>query len=524
MQVTETLSQGLKREFQVVLPASELEERLTSELSSLKDRVRINGFRPGKVPVAHLRRLYGRSVMAEMVQTLVGEAERKIVDENALKPAGQPRYEFPEDKEEMEKALDAKADLSFKVALEILPQFELADMSDITVRKPVTEVTDKEVDETLQRMAAQNRSFDSAEGRVAESGDRVMVDFVGTMDGEAFEGGTAQDISVDLGSDTFIPGFEDQLVGVKAGDEKTVTVTFPANYGAAHLAGKEASFAVTVKDVQAPAEAKIDDDLAKQFGMESLDAMKDAIREAVKRDLDAQSRRKVKKALLDALDEKYDFELPPSLVEQEFNAVWSQVMSDLQNNSKTFEDDGTTEEEAKAEYHKIAERRVRLGLVLAQIGEKGEIQVTDDEVTQGLVERVRQFPGQEKQVWEFYQKNPQALAEIRAPIFEEKVVDHILNEVTVEEEKVDRDTLFADEEEEGTAASEEKPKAKGASKSKAKSADKSADKSEDKSEGEVEPKAASKAKSKSEPKTESGEGEEAAPAKKPRAKARKAED
>lgn len=502
MQVTETLSQGLKREFQVVLPASELEERLTSELSSLKDRVRINGFRPGKVPVAHLRRLYGRSVMAEMVQTLVGEAERKIVDENALKPAGQPRYEFPEDKDEMEKALDAKADLTFKVALEVLPQFELADMSDITVRKPVTEVTDKEVDETLQRMAAQNRSFDSAEGRAAESGDRVIVDFVGTMDGEAFEGGTAQDISVDLGSNTFIPGFEDQLVGVKAGEEKTLTVTFPENYGAAHLAGKEASFAVTVKDVQAPAEAKIDDDLAKQFGMESLDAMKDAIREAVKRDLDAQSRRKVKKALLDALDEKYDFELPPSLVEQEFGAVWSQVMADLQSNSKTFEDDGTTEEEAKAEYRKIAERRVRLGLVLAQIGEKGEIQVTDDEVTQGLVERVRQFPGQEKQVWEFYQKNPQALAEIRAPIFEEKVVDHILNEVKVEEEKVDRDTLFAEEEEEDAAASEEKPKAKA----------KSGTKSE------------AKSGAKSKAKAEAADGEEAAPAKKPRAKAKKAED
>ena len=437
MQVTETLSQGLKREFQVVLPASELEERLTSELSSLKDRVRINGFRPGKVPVAHLRRLYGRSVMAEMVQTLVGEAERKIVDENALKPAGQPRYEFPEDKEEMEKALDAKADLSFKVALEILPQFELADMSDITVRKPVTEVTDKEVDETLQRMAAQNRSFDSAEGRVAESGDRVMVDFVGTMDGEAFEGGTAQDISVDLGSNTFIPGFEDQLVGVKAGDEKTVTVTFPANYGAAHLAGKEASFAVTVKDVQAPAEAKIDDDLAKQFGMESLDAMKDAIREAVKRDLDAQSRRKVKKALLDALDEKYDFELPPSLVEQEFNAVWSQVMSDLQNNSKTFEDDGTTEEEAKAEYHKIAERRVRLGLVLAQIGEKGEIQVTDDEVTQGLVERVRQFPGQEKQVWDSIRRTLRLWPESAPRSRWKKVIDLSSTKVDGGEEKVD---------------------------------------------------------------------------------------
>ena len=477
MQVTETLSEGLKREFQVVLPASELEERLSSELATLKDRVQIKGFRPGKVPVAHLRRLYGRSVMAEVVQNAAGEAERKIVGDHNLKLANQPRFEFPEDKEEMEKALDAKTDLSFKVAVEILPQFELADMSGITVRKPVAEVTDKEIDETLQRMAGQNRSFESEEGRVAQSGDRVVVDFVGTMDGEAFEGGTAQDITVDLGSNTFIPGFEDQLAGVKAGDEKTVEVTFPENYGAEHLAGKPASFAVTVKDVQKPGETKIDDELAKQFGMESLDALKTAISEAVKRDFDTQSRRKVKKSLLDALDEKYDFDLPPSLVEQEFGAVWSQVMADLQNNSKTFESEGTTEDEAKAEYRKIAERRVRLGLVLAQIGEKAEVQVTDDEVTQGLVERVRQFPGQEKQVWEFYQKNPQALAEIRAPIFQEKVVDHILGQVKVEEETVSREALFAEDEAEADAAeSEEKAKpkakasAKGASKAKAEDA------------------------------------------------------
>lgn len=474
MQVTETLSEGLKREFQVVLPASELEERLSSELATLKDRVQIKGFRPGKVPVAHLRRLYGRSVMAEMVQNLVGEAERKIVADHDLKLANQPRFEFPEDKEEMEKALDAKSDLSFKVALEVLPKFDLADISDITVRKPVAEVGDKEIDETLERMAGQNRSFESEEGRVAQSGDRVVVDFVGTMDGEAFEGGTAQDITVDLGSNTFIPGFEDQLAGVKAGDEKTVEVTFPENYGAAHLAGKAASFAVTVKDVQKPGETKIDDELAKQFGMDSLDALKSAISEAVKRDFDAQARRKVKKSLLDALDEKYDFELPPSLVEQEFSAVWSQVMADLQNNNKTFEDEGSTEDEAKAEYRKIAERRVRLGLVLAQIGEKAEVQVTDDEVTQGLVERVRQFPGQEKQVWEFYQKNPQALAEIRAPIFEEKVVDHILGQVKVEEETVSRDALFAEDEGEAPETDEKaeaKAKPKGKSKAKAKSAE-----------------------------------------------------
>lgn len=452
MQVTETLSDGLKREFQVVLPASELEKRLGDELATLKDRVKINGFRPGKVPVAHLRRLYGRSVMAEVVQNAVAEAERKIVDENALKLANQPRYEFPEDKDEMEKALDAKTDLAFKVALEVLPAFELADLSDVAVTKPVAEVSDAEVQEGLDRMAAQTKPFEpKGEGAAADEGDRVVVDFVGSIGGEEFEGGKGEGVTVEIGSGTFIPGFEEQLKGAKAGEDRTVVVTFPEAYPAQHLAGKEASFAVTVKEIQAPGAVTLDDEFAKTYGMESLDALKDALRGAIQKDFDAQARRKVKKELLDRLDEKYDFDLPPTLVDQEFQSVWQQVMADMQRSGKSFADEGTTEEEAKAEYRKIAERRVRLGLVLAQIGEKNEIKVSDDEVTQGLIERARQYPGQERQVWEFYQKNPQALAEIRAPLFEEKVVDHILSEVKVDEKTVSREELFAEDEEESAS-------------------------------------------------------------------------
>jgi trigger factor len=444
MQVTETLSQGLKREFKVVLPATELEQRLTSELSTLKDRVRINGFRPGKVPVAHLRRVYGRSVMADVVQNAVNEANRKIVEDNSLKLAHEPQVQFPESQDEVEKALDAKADLAFTVALEVLPTFEVADVSDVAVRRPVAAVSDTEINEALERMARQNVAFGPKDGAAA-AGDRVTVDFVGRIDGAEFEGGKAEDIRVEIGSNSFIPGFEDQLVGVKAGDTKLVRVTFPANYLAEHLAGKEAEFDVTVKAVEAPGELKIDDELAKGFGMETLDALKDAIRGATQRDFDAQSRRKVKKELLDALDGKYSFELPPSLVEQEFAAVWSQVEAEMKNNGKTFADENTTEEEARADYRRIAERRVRLGLVLAQIGEKADIKVSDEEVTQALVERVRQYPGQEKQVWEFYRKNPQALAELRAPLFEEKVVDHILSQVKVAEETVSREDLFRDD-------------------------------------------------------------------------------
>jgi trigger factor len=453
MQVTETLSQGLKREFKVVLPATELEERLASELATLKDRVRINGFRPGKVPVQHLRRLYGRSVMADVVQNAVNEANRKIVDENKLKLALDPQIQFPENKDEVERAMEAKADLAFTVALEVLPSFELADLSDVSVRKLTAGVSDAEVQEALERMAKQNSAFAAkGEGAEAAAGDRLVIDFVGKIDGEPFEGGTGDGVQLELGSGSFIPGFEDQLVGAKAGDAREVRVAFPADYQAQQLAGKDAVFDVTVKEVQAPGEVTIDDALAKGFGMESLDKLKDAVRTAIQRDFEAQSRRRVKRELLDALDAKYGFELPPSLVDQEFNGVWQQVEADMKRANRSFADENTTEEVARAEYRRIAERRVRLGLVLAQIGEATDIKVTDDEVTQALVERVRQFPGQEKQVWEFYRKNPQAMAEIRAPIFEEKVVDHILSQVKVSEEPVSKEALFKDEEDADKAA------------------------------------------------------------------------
>jgi trigger factor len=463
MQVTETLSQGLKREFRVVFPATELEQRLTSELDTLKNKVQIKGFRPGKVPASHLRRVYGRSVMADVVQNAVNEANNKIVEDNSLKLAFQPQVKFSEDQAEIEKAMEAKGDFAFTVELEVLPVFELADVSAVEVKKPVATVSDNEVNESLERMAKQKATFETKDG-VAENGDRVVVDFIGKMDGEEFQGGTASDIRVELGSNTFIPGFEDQLVGVKAGDKKVINVTFPENYMAAHLAGKAAEFDVTVKEIEAPGELKIDDELAKGFGMESLDKLKEAIRDAVQRDFDGQSRRKVKKDLLDALDSKYSFELPPSLVEQEFAAIWSQVETEMKSSGKTFADEDTTEEDSKAEYRKIAERRVRLGLVLAQIGEKADIKVSDDEVTKALVERVRQYPGQEKQVWEFYQKNPQALAEIRAPLFEEKVVDQLLSQVKVVESPVSRDELFADDESDEGESTGKSAKTKGGNK------------------------------------------------------------
>lgn len=458
MNVTETLSQGLKREFQVVLNATDLKTRLDDGLQGLQGKAKINGFRPGKVPVEHLRRLYGRSVMADVVQNAVNEANQKIVADHGLKLAFEPQIKFPENKDEIEAAMEAKGDLAFTVALEVLPKIELADISDVALSKPVAEVPDSDVDAALERMAGQNRSFsDKGDGATAVSGDRLMISFVGTLEGKPFDGGTGEGIPLDLGAGQFIPGFEQQLEGVKAGETRTVKVTFPENYTATQLAGKPAEFEVTVTEVQAPEPVKIDDELATSFGMESLDALKSAIREQIGRDFAAQSRRKLKKSLLDALDGKYTFDLPPTLVEQEFASVWSHVEADMKDAKKSFEDEGTTEDAARADYRKIAERRVRLGLVLAEIGEQAKVQISDDEVTQALVERARQFPGQEKQVWEFYRKNPQALAEIRAPIFEEKVVDHLLLQVKIEDQPVSREALYADDDAEVTA-SEEKPK------------------------------------------------------------------
>jgi len=454
MQLTQTHAEGLKRQFQVTVAAAELETRLNSEIEQLKTKVRINGFRPGKVPSTHIKRLYGKQVMADVVQNAVTEANRRIVEENALKLAMEPQIDFPEDKELVDRMFDGKADLSFGILVEILPKIEVKDHSDIEVTRQVVEIDDSEVDAALQRMGSQNRAFTDKGKKKAETGDRVTVDFLGTLDGVAFDGGTSQDVDLVLGSGSFIPGFEEQLVGVKAGDEKTVTVTFPEGYQAAHLAGKPAEFAVTVKAVAAPGEIVIDDELAKKFGMDTLDALKDAIRKSLSEELSEVARAKTKRELLDALDSRYTFDLPPSLVEQEFNTVWSQVKQDMEVRKTTFEAEGSSEEASRADYRRIAERRVRLGLVLAEIGNEAKVQVSDDEVTQALIARARQFPGREKQVWEFYQKNPQALAELRAPIFEDKVIDSILAGVKLTERKVTREELMKDDEDEAA-----KPKA-----------------------------------------------------------------
>ena len=452
MEVTETLSDGLKREFQVQVPAADLEARVAVRLDELKDRVQLRGFRPGKVPVTHLKKIYGKAVMAETVEAVIRELNAKIVSDRGLKLAMEPKVTIPNEATEVEKIIGGQADLAYTLALEILPKIELADFKGIKLERLVAEVSDAQIGEALDKIAEQNRPFAAkGEGAKVEKGDRVVVDFTGRIDGKPFEGGTGGDIGVNVGSGTFIPGFEDQLIGMGAGRTRLVKVTFPANYMNTQLAVKEAEFDVTAKSVEAPDTVTIDDAFAKSLGLDTLDKLKEAVKARLQQEHAGLSRQKLKRHLLDKLDEMHKFALPPTLAEDEFKNVWNAVEGDLKAQGRTFADEGTTEEKARDEYRAIAERRVRLGLVLAEIGEKNSITVTEDEIKRAIVERARQVPGRERG-WEYYQKNPGAVAAIRAPIFEEKVVDFLVELASVTEKQVSREDLVKDDEDEKSAA------------------------------------------------------------------------
>lgn len=451
MQVTETLSDGLKRAYKVVLPMADLAKRLEGELESMKDKVKINGFRPGKVPMEHMRKMYGKQVMGDVLQNAVNEANRKIVEENSLRLANEPQIEIDGGDEGVKKAIEVAGDLAFTVKLEVLPKFDIGSFEDIALERPVVAVPDEDVEKALDRMASQSRPFNAKEGASA-SGDKLTIDFVGKIDGVEFDGGKGEGIDLVLGSGQFIPGFEEQLTGASAGDARVVNVSFPENYQAANLAGKAASFDVTVQGVAAPGDLVIDDEFAKGYGMESLDKLKDAVRSTMQRELDSVSRAKLKRSLLDVLDKRYSFELPQTLVEQEFTSIWERVQQEQQQSGKTFADENTTEEAARAEYRRIAERRVRLGLLMAEVGEQEKVSVSDDELSAAIVEQARQYPGQEKAVWDFYQKNQQAVAQIRAPLYEEKVVDVIVGKAKITDKTVSKEELMKDDEDEASKA------------------------------------------------------------------------
>jgi len=453
MQVKETVADGLKHEFQISVSAADLDAKADARLVELKDKVRLNGFRPGKVPVSHLKKVYGRSVMAEAIDQTIRDTNTQIFTERGFRLATQPKITMPTEQRAVDDILAGKSDLTYTVAIEVVPSIQLADFKSFAVEKPVAEVTDAEIGDAIKRIAEQNRAFAAkAEGAKAGAGDRVTVSFKGTIEGTPFEGGSGEGVPVTIGSNTFIPGFEEQLIGIAAGETRTLKVSFPKNYGNANLAGRPAEFETTASLIEAAQEIVIDDEFAKTLGLESLDKLKEAARERLAAEFAGATRQRVKRTLLDRLDETHRFEAPPSLVEEEFKLMWDSIKSEMESGGKTFADEGTTEEAAKEEYRKIADRRVRLGLVLSEIGEKNKISVTDDEVSRAVIERARQMPGREKEVWEFYRNNPNALAQLRAPIYEDKVVDFILELATVTEKKVSREELYKDDESEKSAA------------------------------------------------------------------------
>jgi len=440
MQVTETLSAGLKREYKVVVGQAELDKELNAKLADMSKRANIKGFRPGKVPVAHLRRVYGKSAMAEVLQDAVDSRSKKLLEDKNLKPAYQPEVKLPTDEAEIAAVMDGKSDLSFTMALEVIPDFEIKDHSSLVLTRHVVEVAEDQIDETLKRIASQSKTFEEKQG-AAEKGDRTTINFVGTIDGTAFDGGTANDVALEIGSGQFIPGFEDQLIGAKAGDDVTVKVSFPADYGVAELAGKAAEFATKVTKVEGATEAQIDEDFAKKMGFEDLAKLRDTVKQSLGGELAQMSAMKLKRDVLDALDKEYVFDLPERLVEAEFNGIWNALQGEMTRAGKSFADEGTTEDDARKEYRAIAERRVRLGLVLGRMGDKAGVVVSEQELQNALMNRMRQFPGQEKMVVDYYRRNPGAMMELRGPIFEQKVVDGLVAAAKVDEKTVTKDEL-----------------------------------------------------------------------------------
>jgi len=442
MHVTETSSSGLKRELKVVVAQNELSERFTSRLDEVKNQVQLKGFRKGKVPVAHVKKLYGRSVMAEVVQQAVEETSRKAVQDRNERPAHQPNIDFTEDKEEIERVLSGQGDLAFTMKFEILPSITVTDLTALKLEREVADVADEAVDKAIADLVERSVKHEAEAGRAAGKGDRLTIDFVGRIDAVEFEGGKGEDVQLVVGEGQFIPGFVEGLEGAKAGEERLVKVKFPDDYPGKEVAGKDAEFAVNVKEVAKPVRPEVNDEFAKTLGAQSLDNLKELVRSRIAGEYASVARMKVKRQALDALDTAHDFALPETLVAGEFEGIWKQFTRSLESDGKTIADAGKPEEELRADYRKIAERRVRLGLVIGEIGDKQKLQVSQDELKRALIEQARRYPGQERFVYEYYEKNPAALVELRAPIFEDKVIDHILELAKPAEKKVSAEDLL----------------------------------------------------------------------------------
>ncbi|MGZ5851645.1 MAG: trigger factor [Hyphomicrobium sp.] len=442
MQVTEANTEGLKRTLKVVVGADELGRRFSERLDEIKDRVQLKGFRKGKVPVPHLKKMYGRSLMAEVLEQTVKETSSKAIADRNERAVMQPSYTLPEDEKEIEQVLEGKADLAYSMTFEVLPSFDLVDPKTLKLERLRADVEPDAIDKAVEQLVERSITFTPEEGRAAASGDRITMDFVGRIDGEAFEGGSGEGTQLVLGQANFIPGFEEGLIGVKAGEERDINATFPDDYTVEALKGKAAIFAVKIKEVAAPVRPAVDDTFAKTLGAEDVTNLRKLVSEQIGREYDNVARMKLKRQMLAQLEKAHTFELPPSLVDSEFESIWRQLTETMRQSGKSFPDENKTEEEARAEYRRIAERRVRLGLIIGEIAEKNDIKITQDELRRVLIEQARRFPGQEKAVYEYYEKMPGALAELRAPIIEDKVVDFVIEKAKPTEKTVSKDVLF----------------------------------------------------------------------------------
>jgi trigger factor len=437
MQVTETNADGLTREFKVVIPAKTFQERIETRLRDRQRSMRLPGFRPGKVPMALVDKHWRQAVMGEELERTIGDSSAQIVTDRGLRPAGQPKIEITTFKD--------GSDLEYKMAIELMPEIEPIDFAKLELTRTVVEVPESEIDQALTRLAnEQSKSEPVSEARPAVRDDVLVIDFLGRVDDKEFSGGKAEGHHVRLGAGQLIPGFEDQLIGAQVGDKREVKVTFPAEYPRAELAGKDAVFDVEVKELQKLIPAAIDDELAKGVGLENLDALRQKVREQLQAEYGIASRARIKRQLLDKLSAGHDFTLPPSMIDAEFDQIWGQIEADRKAGNIDPEDKDKTDDQLRQEYRTIAARRVKLGLLLSEVGRRGNVEVKQDEIGRAAMNEARRYPGQERKVFDFYQNNAQALAQLRAPLYEDKVVDYIVDAAKVTERKVSPEQ-FAEE-------------------------------------------------------------------------------
>ncbi len=444
MQVVEKSNEGLSRVLAVTIPVAELNQKLDAKLKEVAPQMKLKGFRPGKVPTSHVKKTFGRDLMGEIINDALNSSSQKALDEAKVRPAAPAEMKLISD---MDKVIAGQDDLAYEMSLEVMPDFTPIDVKTLKLKRPTYEASDADLDEALTELAGQAKSYEDKKGKTvkAADGDEVTIDFLGKLDGEPFEGGAAEDAQLVIGSNRFIPGFEEQLKGAKVGEEKVLNVTFPEDYQAKHLAGKAVTFDVTVKGIKAEVAAKVDEDFAKRIGLESLDKLKELLRDNLNQQYKGAARFKLKRALLDELDKAHDFPLPPKMVDAEFDGIWGQVQADKEAGRLPEEDAKKSDKKLKDEYRKIAERRVRLGLVLAEIGRANNVQISDQELNNAIMAEARNYPGQERQVLDFYRQNPNAAAQMRAPIYEEKVCDLIFDQAKVTDSKITKEELLKED-------------------------------------------------------------------------------